>query len=242
MPAKKKSPHSLISIWSRVTLVILGMVGVSLGTWIAVQGIPNWLSPQGTVDPSRLTYIFQPEANLAFFNNRAVTVPPFTYERLSKTVLGDQDSGAQKRIYVDLNLQRLYAYDGNNKVYDFLISSGKWGRTPIGTFRIWTKLRATKMEGGNKALRTYYNLPNVPYTMFFYNEDIPKSRGFGIHGTYWHDNFGQPMSHGCINMKTEEAQLLYEWALPDNQGKHTIRATEDNPGTEVVIYGEAPNA
>jgi hypothetical protein len=96
------------------------------------------------------------------------------------------------------------------------------------------------MEGGSKLLGTYYNLPNVPYTMFFSNDDVLKSSGFGIHGTYWHNNFGHPMSHGCINMKTEEAEQLYEWATPKLNGEQSITATPDNPGTRVIIYGQTP--
>ena len=61
------------------------------------------------------------------------------------------------------------------------------------------------MAGGSKALGTYYYLPNVPCTMYFY-------KGYGLHGTYWHNNFGHPMSHGCVNMKTEEACTLFDWA------------------------------
>jgi lipoprotein-anchoring transpeptidase ErfK/SrfK len=50
-----------------------------------------------------------------------------------------------------------------------------------------------------------YDLHNVPYTMYFY-------KGYGLHGTYWHNNFGTPMSHGCVNMPTEEAKWAYYWA------------------------------
>lgn len=50
-----------------------------------------------------------------------------------------------------------------------------------------------------------YYLPDVPYTMYFY-------KGYGIHGTYWHDNFGTPMSHGCVNMRTSEAAWLFDFA------------------------------
>ena len=96
------------------------------------------------------------------------------------------------------------------------------------------------MEGGSKVLRTYYYLPNVPFVMYFYNDEIPKWRGFGLHGTYWHSNFGHPMSHGCINMRTEEAGQLYYWSQPDLRGRGSILAGDDNPGTSVVIYGEAP--
>lgn len=98
------------------------------------------------------------------------------------------------------------------------------------------------MSGGSTALGTYYYLPNVPYTMFFANDEIPNWRGFGIHGTYWHDNFGHPMSHGCINMRTEEAALLYYWAQPDLEGKPSVWASEENPGTEIVIFGTAPSS
>jgi len=155
------------------------------------------------------------------------------------SVLGTNTSN--KRIEVDLTNQRIYAFEGDRKIYDFLISSGKWGRTPTGTFRIWIKLRYTRMKGGSKELGTWYDLPNVPYTMFFSNAEIPSWRGFGIHGTYWHNNFGHPMSHGCINMKTEEVEKLYYWAEPVLGDKPSIRATDDNLGTPVIIYGKAPN-
>lgn len=168
-----------------------------------------------------------------------VTIPAeVAMEPDTKTVLGDTSS--DKHIYIDLSTQRLYAKEGDRTVYEFLISSGKWGKTPTGNFTTWIKLRATRMQGGNPAIGTYYNLPNVPYVMYFYNSDIPKWRGYGIHGTYWHNNFGHPMSHGCINMKTEEARLLYDWANPPTEG-YTTYADADSPGTPITIYGQAPN-
>ena len=186
-----------------------------------------------------LTGVYDKSSANAEFEGKSVFVP---YEiasvKLATNVLGD--STAEKRIEIDLANQRLYAYEGDRKVYDFLVSTGKWGRTPTGTFDIWIKLRYTKMEGGNKNLGTYYYLPNVPYTMFFYNQSIPKYRGYGIHGTYWHSNFGHPMSHGCINMKTEEVEQLYYWANPPSTA-YTTYANANNPGTKIVIYGEAPN-
>lgn len=190
----------------------------------------------------RMTGDYQAET-MGEFLGQTVAVPE---ERIDPPtqVLGESDPidpETQKRIEVDLAAQRLYAYDGDTLVFNFLISSGKWGRTPTGTFQIWSKFRYTKMEGGSKALHTYYYLPNVPYVMFFYNDEVPKMRGYSIHGTYWHDNFGHPMSHGCINMKTEEVAMLYDWAHPVLvNGKKSTLATKDNPGTEVIIYGIAP--
>ena len=194
-------------------------------------------SSQATVDPKTITSLFDSTATGAVFNNRWLAFP-YATEEYAYQVLGE--TSEPKRIEVDLANQRLYAYEGDRRVFDFLISSGKWGKTPTGDFRIWTKLRYTKMEGGSKVLRTYYYLPNVPFVMYFYNDEIPKWRGFGLHGTYWHSNFGHPMSHGCINMRTEEAGQLYYWAQPDLRGRGSILAGDDNPGTPVVIYGEAP--
>ena len=57
-----------------------------------------------------------------------------------------------------------------------------------------------------------YELPGVPWTCFF------TEKGHAFHGTYWHDNFGSPMSHGCINMRNEDAKWLYRWLTPINKG------------------------
>jgi len=201
--------------------------------------LPRFLSRQNSLDFQSLTGNFTPSEKKAVFNNSSVPAPKLlAHDNSNNQVLGESNS--KKRIEVDLTNQRLYAYEGDTKVYDFLVSTGKWGATPTGTFKIWIKLRYTLMSGGSQALGTYYYLPNVPYTMYFYNDEIPQYRGYGIHGTYWHSNFGHPMSHGCINMKTEEVEQLYSWALPDTQGQGSISATADNPGTEIVIYGTAP--
>jgi len=183
---------------------------------------------------------YDQKETVAFFQNTQVVIPSsLALPNNVPKVLGD--SNFDKKIYVDLSNQTLYAYEGERLVYSFLISSGKWGKTPTGVFDIWGKFRFTKMSGGSKALNTYYYLPNVPYVMFFQNDKIAASRGFSIHGTYWHENFGHPMSHGCINMKTSEAALIYEWTNPTiPEGKKTTRATPDNPGTQVIIYGKAP--
>jgi LysM repeat protein len=103
-------------------------------------------------------------------------------------------------IDVDISSQRLTAYQGNTPVFSALVSTGL-PRTPtvIGRFKVYTKLRSTRMRGPG------YDLPGVPYTMYFY-------KGYGIHGTYWHNNFGRPMSHGCVNMRTQDAAWLFSWA------------------------------
>lgn len=197
-----------------------------------------FLSPQGTIDVNSLSGEADLSQSKAVYNNKSVSLPNSYEEATRPMVLGENNFS--KRIEVDLTNQKVYAIENGNRIYDFLISSGKWGRTPTGTFRIWVKLRYALMTGGSTALGTYYYLPNVPYVMFFYNNQVSRSRGYSLHGTYWHSNFGHPMSHGCINMKTEDVEKLYYWASPDLQGKASIYASADNPGTEVVIYGDAP--
>ena len=175
------------------------------------------------------------------FMGKTVTLPKKLITQLTTipTVLGDEAGSGAKHIYVDLSTQRLYAYEGNKLIYNFIISSGKWAPTPTGDFTIWIKLRATRMTGGSVARGDYYDLPNVPYTMYFSNAEIAKSMGYSLHGAYWHNNFGHPMSHGCVNMKIDDAAQIYAWASPATSGSVTY-ASAANPGTPITIYGTAP--
>lgn len=151
----------------------------------------------------------------ALFAGKTINPPEIELDRgdSRNSVLGIKDAGKPKHIYVDLNRQKLFAYEGANLYMQTLISSGRWGRTPIGNYNIWSKFRSTRMTGGEG--NDFYDLPNVPYTMFFYGD-------YGIHGAYWHNNFGHEMSHGCINMRIVDAKKLFEWADgPGDAGKGT---------------------
>jgi lipoprotein-anchoring transpeptidase ErfK/SrfK len=103
-------------------------------------------------------------------------------------------------IDVDLSQQRVYAYSGDTLVNSFVVSTGTW-QTPTvtGKYKVWIKLRSSDMSGPG------YYLPDVPYVMYFY-------KGYGIHGTYWHNNFGTPMSHGCVNLTIPDAEWLYNFS------------------------------
>lgn len=105
-----------------------------------------------------------------------------------------------RRIEIDLSEQRLSAWEGKKRVYLFRISTGKRRTpTPIGKFAINSKYRTNRMRGRG------YDIPDVPYAMYFY-------RGYAIHGAYWHNNFGTPVSHGCVNLPVKQARKLYNWA------------------------------
>ncbi|MGF1492268.1 MAG: L,D-transpeptidase [Microcoleaceae cyanobacterium] len=103
-------------------------------------------------------------------------------------------------IEIDLTRQRLVAWEGNKPVYAVIVSTGK-ASTPTrkGTFEIQTKHVEARMQGED------YDVPDVPYTMYY-------DGGMAIHGAYWHNRFGTPVSHGCTNVAVNHAEWLFEWA------------------------------
>ncbi len=105
----------------------------------------------------------------------------------------------ERWIAVNLTNQTASAYEGKNLVRTFVVSTGTW-RTPTvtGTFRIYVKYRYADMAGPG------YYLPDVPYVMYFY-------KGYGLHGTYWHNNFGTPMSHGCVNFTIGDSGWIFDF-------------------------------
>lgn len=110
----------------------------------------------------------------------------------------------EKWIDVDLSNQSLIAFEGNEPVFSTLVSSGTWAHpTVTGQFRIWVRYASQTMDG--RRLGYDYYLENVPYVMYFYED-------YALHGTYWHNNFGTPMSHGCVNLKTSDAEWIFNWS------------------------------
>ncbi len=185
---------------------------------------------------------FDEDAKVAIFNSQVIDYPKtslaYSYSKAmaeqpnpDQAVLGTTNAaGEEKWIEVSLDEQRLRAWEGNKLIMEFPISSGLWAPTPKGTFNIWYKTRSQTMSGGSQALGTYYNLPNVPNNMFFY-------KGYAVHGAYWHNNFGHPMSHGCVNSPLASAAQLFAWSGPVvPEGQRTVRATAENPGTRVYIH------
>jgi lipoprotein-anchoring transpeptidase ErfK/SrfK len=137
----------------------------------------------------------------------------------------------ERWIRVDLSEQIVVAYEGDEPVRGFVVSTGLPDTpTVTGAFRIRTKVRSQTMTGGDPAKGTYYNLANVQWVQYFYAE-------YGFHGTYWHKNFGYPMSHGCVNMTNTDAKWLFDWAGPEWDGKTGWFAShKGNPGTLVVVH------
>ncbi|QYO67828.1 L,D-transpeptidase [Leptolyngbya sp. 7M] len=126
--------------------------------------------------------------------------------------VNDLKQSNQRWIQVNLAEQRLTAWEGNTPVFSIAVSTGRASdATPTGVYAIETKYRGARMQGESQGKQ--YDIPDVPYTMYF-------SGSYAIHGAYWHDSFGDPVSSGCINVPVEGAAWLFDWA---------------NMGTPVVV-------
>lgn len=161
-------------------------------------------TPLPTATPAPTETPGQMEAVIVEDTPTSVRPPTKAYVAPTQASSSSSSSGSTsygaRWIDVNLSQQMVYAYEGDVVVNSFLASTGTWATpTVTGKFTIYVKYLSTRMTGPG------YNLPNVPYTMYFY-------KGYGIHGTYWHNNFGTPMSHGCVNLSIPDAEWLYYWA------------------------------
>lgn len=163
------------------------------------SAIPPTFTPSSTpsITPSftpTFTSTFTPSPTYTATN----TLPP------TNTPIPDAyiipGAGGERWIDVDISSQSVTAYEGNTPIRTFIVSTGTAAHpTVLGRYRIYVKLRYDTMAGPG------YYLPNVPFVMYFY-------QGYSLHGTYWHHNFGTPMSHGCVNMYTPDAEWMFYFA------------------------------
>ncbi len=156
---------------------------------------PQIAAANNITDPNRIY------AGMVLQIPTASSTPPTTMETSMGVPPGPnppQDSG--KFIKVILHEQRVYAFENGTLVRNVLVSTGLPDTpTVTGDYKIYVKYTSQLMTGPG------YYLPGVPWVMYFY-------QGYSFHGTYWHHNWGHPMSHGCVNMPTDEALWLYQWA------------------------------
>lgn len=132
----------------------------------------------------------------------------FFYDEGEKKVTKGIVATSTKSIVIDVSQQILYAYDGEDLFMKEPISAGlEITPTPHGTFSVFKKTPSRYMQGPLPGVsEQVYDLPGVPWDLYF------TTGGAVIHGAYWHDHFGEPWSHGCVNMSPENAKKLYLWA------------------------------
>jgi lipoprotein-anchoring transpeptidase ErfK/SrfK len=166
-------------------------------------------------------------------------IPPAEIAPLSPNVPPEK-----KRIHVSLSQQSLTAYENDQAVFSTKISSGIPSRgttpngiptaTPRGRFNIYSKMPSKHMGAvtGNPDIEEHggFRLPGVPWTSFF----APQG-GVAFHGTYWHNNFGLQMSHGCVNMRNADAKWLFRWCTPVFNPEIKDRGGWEQTGNGTVV-------
>jgi lipoprotein-anchoring transpeptidase ErfK/SrfK len=159
---------------------------------------------------------------------------PITAEELSPISPDVED----KHIVVKVRWgeQMLSCYEGNSEVYFCRVSTGKaTGATPLSAvaspgFPIWRKLHSLHMSGGTN--EEGWDLPGIGWTSLFHGE------GVAIHSTYWHNNFGEPMSHGCVNACPEDAKWIFRWThpvVPFETGDNDVTVTGETSTRITVV-------
>lgn len=244
MPSSATS-EARASRWFGILLVsLLFLIGLGLGalllrddvTTLVLALLPPTSTPTitptstCTVTPTNTatpTYTATPThtATPTYTPTSTFTLTPTSTPTPTYTPTPTATPTPERWIDVNLTTQTLIAYEGDTPVLQTLISSGNvLNPTVEGTFFIYLKLTKQTMSGPD------YETPDVPYVMYFHN-------AYSLHGAYWHNEFGRPRSHGCVNVPVETAKWLFYWSGPQvPAGWENVHASESNPGSRVVIH------
>jgi LysM repeat protein len=194
-PAPAPVPSGSVYIVNRgdTLATIAGRFGTTVNSLMRANGIynPNFIyTGQRLNVPGRVTQPVPQQPNVP-------TNPPSSGVSNNAPTTG-------KWIDISIGRQTITAYQGSTPLKSVLVSTGvAWRPTPIGRYKVYMKISSQTMSGGSGA--DAYYLPGVPWVMYF-------TGAYAIHGTYWHQNFGKPMSHGCVNLTIADAKWFYEWA------------------------------
>lgn len=167
---------------------------------------PTTLEPAYQPQPVYTQPLYQPQAVVPSYTSPQSYLPLPANSLTLPTLpsLSTKPATAERWIDVNLRTQMLVAFEGQTPVFQARVSTGIYEHpTVAGTYSIYVKYESADMRGGTG--QDAYYLQDVPYVMYFHGS-------YGLHGTYWHNNFGQPMSHGCVNLSIPDAQWLFSWA------------------------------
>jgi lipoprotein-anchoring transpeptidase ErfK/SrfK len=191
----------------------------------------QWITGIDSGPDGKAWYVIQDEAdkNLSYFVPAVQLRPisPDEFAPISPIVPLEN-----KRIDVNLSTQSLTCYEYDQVVLTTQVSSGVKGLfdTPSGNFNIQVKLPSRNMSTTSPLADDVIPLVGVPWTSFF------TTQGHAFHGTYWHDNFGFSMSHGCVNMRNEDALWLFRWTRPTAGFEDVNKQTLDVKGYGTPVY------
>jgi len=195
----------------------------------------HWITEITDGPDGKLWYVLLDELLNTTYNTPADQIRPVTSDEISP--ISSEIPMINKRIEISLNTQRLTAFEYDSPVFEAVISSGIPSTdtsgngiptiTPSGKFNVGIKMPSKHMGRGNLAADINdYVLPGVPWCSFF------TTQGHAIHGAWWHDNFGVPMSHGCINMRPDDAKWVFRWVRPVSEPADVDRK---GYGTTLII-------
>ena len=156
---------------------------------------------------------------------------PQSHARIARHIARPQEvPQTAKWIHINLDEQTLVAYEGDQPVYATLISTGLRNHaTQTGLFQVERKFKSKTMAGKDENGR--YEVGEVPWTMYYHKK-------YAVHGAYWHNEFGQPRSHGCVNVPVVDARWLFDWSNLDlPTGWHALYEAK---GLHVYITGTTP--
>ncbi len=240
--ASAADPSSVVVRWGDTLFSIAVRYNTTVDALVSANGLPNanfiFVGQRLVIRDSAPTprpatggfYVVRPGDTLfsiavrngttvyAFMLANGLTNPNFIYGGQQLRIPGSGSpvssppasppvpASAGKWIDVNIRTQTFTAYEGSRAVRSALVSTGVANHpTPAGRFAIYVKYKSQTMTGGSKVSNDYYYLPNVPNVMYFY-------RDYALHGTYWHKNFGRPMSRGCVNLTLADAEWVFNWA------------------------------
>ncbi|MCS7061143.1 MAG: L,D-transpeptidase [Anaerolineae bacterium] len=142
---------------------------------------------------------------------------------------------AEKRLVVDLRAQRVHAFERDREVFSCRAATGAQFQagdfsTPIGRWFIFRKTPTQHMYGGAVGDEGSFDLPGIPWVCYF------TTSGVAFHGTYWHNDFGMPRSHGCVNVTSPHAKWIWRWSMPpNNPAERYIHIRKAELGTPVIV-------
>ena len=215
-------------MWAEVTVPFAEAAlvrGASSNSWVEArldEGLPLrvyysqvfWVDEMMTSSQGQLLYRINPNyyGGVDMLWVAAEAFRPITKDELEPISPDVSD----KRVVVDVTHQTMSCYEGNREVFFCRVSTGakydmygnlvdKWA-TPVGSHTITRKYISLQMSGGTTGAG--YDLPGIGWTSIF------ATGGVAIHSTFWHHNYGDPVSHGCVNALPEDAKWVFRWASP----------------------------
>ncbi|MEW5871670.1 MAG: L,D-transpeptidase [Chloroflexota bacterium] len=183
----------------------------------------HWVHYAFTGINNTIWYQILDDRNGGYFMANAEHLRPIRADEITPISPGVPD----KRIEVDLTRQRVIAYEGKHPVFTARTATGYFeGDTPQGEFRVERKQPSRHMA--SNAEGSEFDLPGVPWVCYI------SWTGVSLHGTYWHNDYGTPQSHGCINLSPKDALWIYRWAEPFAPLEKDY--VESDQGTRVIVF------